>query len=213
MLHELAELGMLLTRATVRRAVEEFEAPEVSAPEAEIEAARRPAVPRRDPAETFATLSRAVRLTLTLESRFDDALTARLAGEIAKCEEARTRAREDAESDPYAPLKAGRKARVRELVRDVADREIPDPEDHDILIDALEERLLCDEAYDNIDDVPLRDVVERLCRDLKLSPDWRRWTGEGWTPNPPFYRPRCSLFTGPSRVPILQDTDDPDRLE
>ena len=213
MLHELAELGMALTRATVRRAVEEIETPDVSEPEAESEPAKRPADPRRDPAETFATLSRAVRLTLTLESKFDDALTARLAGEIAKCEEARTRAREDAESDPYAPLKAGRKARVRELVRDVADREIPDPEDHDIHIDALEERLLCDEAYDNIDDVPLRDVVERLCRDLKLSPDWRRWTGEGWTPNPPFYRPRCSLFTGPSRVPILQDTDDPDRLE
>ncbi len=209
MLHELAELGMMLTRATVRRAVEELEAPETSAPEAESEPAKRPAAPRRDPAETFATLSRAVRLTLTLASKFDDALTARLAGEVAKCEEKRARARADAESDPYAALKTGRKARVRELVRDVADREIPDPEDHDILTDALEERLLCDEAYDNIEDLPLRDIVEHLCRDLKLSPDWRRWTGEGWTPNLPFYRPRCSLFTAPSRVPVLQDTDDP----
>jgi hypothetical protein len=160
-------------------------------------------------AEAFAKISRAVRLTLTLEAKLDDALSARLAGQIA---EAQSR-REAAENDPYAPLKTGPKARARELVRDVIDREIPDPEDHDTLTDALEERLLCDEAYDNIAGLPARAVVERLCADLRLHPDWSRWTGEGWAPNPPFFRPLCSDFSTPSRRPILNDAPDPDDLE
>ncbi len=160
-------------------------------------------------AEAFGKISRAVRLTITLEAKLDDALAARLAGQVAEAE----RRREAADNDPYAPLKSGPKARARELVRDVIDREIPDPEDHDTLTDALEERLLCDEAYDNIDGLPVRAVVERLCADLQLRPDWSRWTGEGWAPNPPFFRPLCSDFSTPSRRPILNDAQDPDDLE
>jgi hypothetical protein len=155
----------------------------------------------KDSADSFAKLSRAVRLTIAL---------------ITKVQEGPRGANARAESpavDPYAPLKTGRKARVRELLRDVIDRETPDPEDNDTLVDALEERLLCDEAYDHIEDLPLRDIVERLCADLELNPDWSRWTGEGWTPNPPFHRPLCSDFRTPSRKPILNDLPDPHELE
>ena len=45
-----------------------------------------------------------------------------------------------------------------------------------------------------------------LSADLTLKPDWRRWTGEGWKPNPPFWRPLCSHFATPSRSPILDDS-------
>jgi hypothetical protein len=154
-------------------------------------------------ADTFAKLSRAVRLTIALIPRIEEGPRAR-----------RAKAAADAEAiDPYAPLKTGRKAKVRELLRDVIDRETPDPEDNDTLVDALEERLLCDDAYDHIDDLPLRDIVERLCADLELNPDWSRWTGEGWEPNPPFHRPLCSDFSTPSRRPILNDLPDPHALE
>jgi hypothetical protein len=102
----------------------------------------------------------------------------------------------------------GRKGRARDLVADVVDRETPDPVEHDALLDALDERLIYDVAYGNLEDFPLRDVVEHLCRDLKLKPDWNRWVGDGWTPNPPFFRPRSSLFKAPSRAPILGDEDD-----
>jgi hypothetical protein len=150
-------------------------------------------------AEAFAKLSRAVRLTLIL---------------MAKLEEGPRARTEDAErGDPYAALKIGRKARMRELVREVIDRETPDPEDNDTLVDALEERLLCDEAYDDIEDLPARDIVERLCADLQLKPDWGRWTGEGWTPDPPFHRPLGSHFRTPSQRPILNDAPDPHPLE
>jgi hypothetical protein len=154
-------------------------------------------------AESFAKLSRAVRLTITL---------------ITKTQEGprRTKAHATSESsapDPYAPFKTGKKAKVHGLLRDVIDRETPDPEESDTLGDALDERLLCDEAYDDIEDLPLRDIVERLCADLQLKPDWSRWTGDGWKPNPPFYRPLCSDFRTPSRRPILQDAPDPHLLE
>ena len=157
-------------------------------------------------AEVFAKTSRAVRLTITLEAKLDEALRAYLAGETVKAEARKAEVAKDA----FAPLRTGRKARARDLLIDVIDREIPDPEDRDVLIDALDERLLCDEAYRLIDDLPLRDIVERLCADLKLKPDWKLWAGEGWTPNPPFTRPRCSDFKTPSRKPILADLSGPD---
>ncbi len=176
-------------------------------------------------AESIAKLSRAVRLTLFLEETLDNALTARLAGETPKTHTPRDGggrraasqgAAKDAEGedeDFFAELKTGRKARVRELMVDVIDREIPDRFDHDEVTDALEERLLCDEAYETLEDLPLRDIVERLCADLALNPDWTRWTGEGWTTNPPFWRPLCSDFVAPSRVRILDDLPDPDPRE
>jgi hypothetical protein len=150
----------------------------------------------KESAEVFAKLSRAVRLTLALQARLEEGPRIRAASAPAEA------------VDPFAPLKTGRKAKVRELLRDVIDRETPDPEENDTLVDALEERLLCDDAYDHIEDLPLRDIVEHLCADLELKPDWSLWTGEGWKPNPPFYRPLCSDFHAPSRRPILNDLED-----
>jgi hypothetical protein len=154
-------------------------------------------------AESFAKLSRAVRLTITL---------------ITKTQEGPRRPKTDAGAesprpDPYAPLRTGKKAEVRTLVRDVIDRETPDAKDNDVLVDALDERLLCDEAYFNIADLPLRDIVERLCADLQLNPDWSRWTGEGWKPDPPFNRRLCSGFKTPSRRPIFTEVPDLHSLE
>ena len=172
-----------------------------------------------DSVEAFAKASRGVRLTVTLEEKLDIALAFRLAGHFpwskAPSDEDAAFAALGVPKDPYACLKTGRKGRARGLVADVVDRETPDPEEHDNLLDALDERLIYDVAYDNLEDLPLRDIVERLCQDLKLKPDWGRWTGDGWKPNPPFYRPRSSLFKAPSRVPILDhnDDDDPDPLE
>jgi hypothetical protein len=154
-------------------------------------------------ADSFAKHSRAVRLTIALIMKIQEGPRTRRANAASPANDQAAEA-----PDPFAPLKTGRKAQVRELLRDVIDRETPDPEDNDTLVDALEERLLCDEAYDSIEGLPLRDIVERLCADLQLKPDWSRWTGEGWIPNPPFYRPLCSDFRFPSRRPILNDLDD-----
>jgi hypothetical protein len=164
----------------------------------------------KESADAFAKLSRAVRLTIALKAKLREGPRIRAASARAE-KPANDPGAEPA--DPFAALKTGKKARVRDLVRDVIDHETPDPEDNDTLVEALDERLLCDDAYDNIEDLPLRDVVERLCADLQLHPRWYRWTGEGWKRNPPFHRPLCSPFKTPSRKPILNDVPIPHLLE
>ncbi len=164
----------------------------------------------KESADAFAKLSRAVRLTIALKAKLREGPRTRAAS--ARAEKPANDPGAEA-IDPFAALKTGKKARVRDLVRDVIDRETPDAEDNDTLVDALDERLLCDDAYDDIEDVPLRDVVEHICADLRLHPKWYRWTGEGWKPNPPFHRPLCSPFKTPSRRPILDDAPDPHTLE
>ena len=212
-LKEVRELTMAVMRATARDAIEALETPAAGEANARSQvtssASDAPtataASGRHDPVEKIAKLSRIIRLTITLEAKLVDSLRAYIAGETAKAE----RVKEEAQKDPYAKLKRGRTARVIELVRDVIDHEIPDPQEYDILTDALDERLLFDEAYDDIDHLPLRDIVERLCADLQLKPDWKRWAGDGWKPSPPFARPRCSYFKAPSRKPILAESPDP----
>jgi len=110
-------------------------------------------------AESFAKLSRAVRLTLALSQKLDYAERARLESRIAAAAELEVKAREAADVDPFAPIRTGRKAQVREWLRDVIDHEIPDAEANDILVDALDERLLCDDANDDLDSKPARDIV------------------------------------------------------
>ena len=168
-------------------------------------------------AETFAKFSRSVRLTITLEAKIDAALAARLAGEMPEIETPRARsksaaraepARDDAanderDMDPYPELKTGPKGRARELLIDVIDREITDVDDWDDAVDALDERLVFDVSYANLDEAPLREIVERLCADLELKPDWDLWTGDGWAPHPPLRHPRPSLFPSSSRRPVL----------
>jgi hypothetical protein len=163
----------------------------------------------KETADSFAKISRAVRLTITLEAKLDGAVAERREQAAARAETRRA----EAAADPFAPLKTGRKARVRELVREAIDREVEDPDENDLLVDALEERLLCDDAYLDIEDLPLQNVVASVCADLMLSPDWRDWKGEGWKRKPPFTRSLCSKFRRPSRRTILTDTPDPAPLE
>jgi hypothetical protein len=168
----------------------------------------------KESADAFAKHSRAVRLTIALIMKIQEGPPARSAkAEAASPANHPANHPAAVPPDAYAPLRTGKTAEVRELLRDVIDRETPDPKDNDALVDALDERLLCDEAYFHIADLPLRDIVERLCADLQLNPDWSRWTGEGWKPDPPFHRRLCSAFRTPSRRPIFTDLLDPDLLD
>lgn len=38
------------------------------------------------------------------------------------------------------------------------------------------------ETYDTILYRLLKETVEAVCADLGLTPDWSRWTGDGWLP-------------------------------
>ena len=219
MAREASEIILAAMRATGRQLIELADPapPPEPAPSPETAAAPRRGGPRVDPAERLDRLARSLRLTLTLEAKFEEALRAYLAGEVAKCEAARAKAEADIDDPacvvtPFKRVRQGRRGVVRERMMDVIDREIPDPDEHEILTDALDERLLWDPAYEDLGAQPLREIVEHLCADLKLRTDWRRWQGDGWKTEP-FSRPRCSPFHQRSAVPILDDGDDPDLRE
>ena len=95
------------------------------------------------------------------------------------------------------------------LALDAAKVEIDDEETFGDLCEALDERLEEDEAYWILTDRPLRQIVEQLCRDLELSPDWSRWCDEDqcWAPGYVPVRPRWSAFNTPSRKRILPEDD------
>ena len=91
----------------------------------------------------------------------------------------------------------------------MADAEIEDGEAYEDLFEALDERLTEDDAYVDYDEMPLRETVERLCKDLGLDPDWSRWKGEGWEAGYAPIRPRCSPFNQPSPHTVLREPDRP----
>jgi hypothetical protein len=211
MLRELAEIA---ARALHRQALAAADPAEVVAPtdpsdtpvqDTSGTSARRaptPVTPAGDPAGAFARLSRAIRLTLALEARTDEALRALSAGVVAEREARRVAARNRAADEAMARREA-REETVERLVFEAAEREIEDEEALNDVLAALEERLEQDEAYQDLERAPLRETVERLCADLQLTPDWNRWEGEGWTPQEPFFRPRASIWRRPSSKPIL----------
>jgi hypothetical protein len=185
LLEELAEIGMELARALKPGA----EADKTTAGES----------PGKDPAAVFAPLSRAIRLTLALEARTDQDLRDLKAGVSRERQEARAKAAErNGEAREY---------KIRESVMKVAERECENLEALVDLEEALEERLDMDEAYFDRSLRPLRPTVERLCKDLGLSPDWSRWAGDGWAYEDIPTRPRFSPFHQPSPRPILTDDE------
>lgn len=146
-------------------------------------------------------ITRSIRLTMAMHERGREKMLDLSEGRAAAKKKWEA---EHAEKAAAAPKQKHDQAveRVRDIVQDAAEREIEHWSDLDDRLDALEERLDDDEAYADLEHRPLREVVERLCEDLQLSPDWTQWTGQGWTPRPPFYRPPSSAFHAPSRLSV-----------
>jgi hypothetical protein len=152
----------------------------------------------RDPADFYAPISRAIRLTLALEEKTAEKLRDLKAGIVREREEELTRTAERRQAAAEE-----RETKVRRLVIQAADAEISDVEVMDGIFGALDERLDEDEAYEDFAERPLRETVERLCHDLALNPDWSRWDGEGWIKEGPPVRPLHSEFINKqSRTPI-----------
>lgn len=201
MLRELAELGMALARDLTRRALEPQETPEETPEPAK--SASRPA-PRHDPAESFARLSRAVRLTLALEAKVDEELAALRAGDVERPES--RPASDDRGSRgigaPSRDFPSPHRNRIRDAIFDVINHEITGPIPAHEVLDSLHERLTEGERYDAVIHRPLREVVEAICEDLGLHPDWSRWTGDGWGPPPEGARRyKWQMFWAPPRRP------------
>lgn len=190
MLKEISEIGMDLLRALQRQ---------VLTAEPHTENATSVA----DPAGAFAKLSRAVRLTLNFEIRAGETLRALHVGETAAREERRVerKRREDEAEDEKSAMT---RDRIYDRVATVIDREAKTDDERWDLFDALKERLDMDCAYEDMEDRPLNETVARLCNDLRLDPDWTRWTGDDWAAEYQLRRPRCSLLNNKSGRPLLK---------
>ena len=195
MLDDLAEMAMKLASRVTERALAEEAA---SAKDAAGD------TPPDFAADDLAKLSRAVRLTLDLAGRLEETLVRLRAGEIsvrAACRQ------EHEERASRARMQRGAATRdkVAEQVAMVIFSESESERESSDLLEALEERLSDDVAYIDIEDQPLREVVERLCRDLGLKPDWSRWTDDGWLDQDDFLKSRASWspFNWVSQKPIL----------
>ena len=171
MLARLAELGMKVAEDRAARAL----------------AAPRDAEPRHDPAQSFATASRAVRLTLALESRLerDIAAAARAAaddeGDDHDYDDSPPHPRTGLETYPEGHPEAHR-ARIRDNVWDAIDHQVTELIPAHEILDELHERLIESDRYDAFLYKPLRESVAAICQDLGLAPDWSRWTEEGFPP-------------------------------
>jgi len=195
---EIAAVGMTLLRDVGERAAAAQAAPTAAKQDDE-------KAPPADAAGEFAKISRALRLTLDLEARFDEALRALQAGKAVALKERReSRARRDAEAEE-SRLQARREKVVAQVSIAIA-RESESEEGDEERYEAMQERLEEDEAYIELLDRPLREVVGQMCADIGLTVDWTGWHENGW-PDPPVSGPgtrdRWSLFRTPSPRPLL----------
>ena len=206
-MRELTEMGMDITRVLHEQVLTKATEPDKPPAGGDAQSKAEPQLrPQPDPAVSFAKLSRAIRLTLDLEARADEALRALIAGEVTAREARREAGKRRAEKAGAAREQAAID-RVEKQVRVAIARESESEAAEDALYEALEERLSHDVAYILAGQRPLRQVVEQLCGELGLTPDWSGWTeGEGW-PDPkdaPPYRSRWSVFNEVSRTPLLE---------
>lgn len=135
-----------------------------------------------DPARAFATVSRAVRMTLALEARFDDQIMAMRRGQLPAPRGYRSMPADKAGEAEAAHMVARqpdpRRDRADKAVREAIHLEVETITHAREKIDALNERLFDSEAYDVLLDMPVRETVAAICADLGLNPDWDLWSDE-----------------------------------
>ncbi|MDB5482569.1 MAG: hypothetical protein JWO83_3622 [Caulobacteraceae bacterium] len=197
MLDELAEMAMKLASRVTQRALAEDPTPTKAA---------AGDAPAHSASDELAKLSRAVRLTLDLAGRLEETLRRLRAGEAAV--RAVRRQNQEARASRAETARAvAARDKVAEQVARVVFSESESEGESDDLLDALEERLTDDVAYIDVEDKPLREMVEQLCVDLGLKPDWSRWTDDGWPEQPSdVFKTRApwSTFNRVSRKPVLR---------
>jgi hypothetical protein len=196
LLGEMAQIGMKMMRPlapTDAAPAETSRIPQTA------KSARQP-----DPAADYDRLARSVRLTLRFEAETAQALCDVVAGE-AKANEAREAERERREARAAEERHEAVKREASRRIMIIAETEAPDPDEMDDVYEALEERLKHDEAYEDLSDRPLREVIEALCHDLDLAPDFSDWTEDDFAMPEDRLAPRRrgSPFERPSRRPIL----------
>jgi len=166
MLQRLAEIGMELAEAVGRQALEQAKAAS--------EPAETPRQPGPDLGLVFTRLSRSVRQTVALEARIaEEPLTPRAVSAAALDKQAERVAL--AETD----RRHRRKAQVGRIVKQAINAELTGIKAYQRERE-LRERLEDEDVETDIGDHPIGEIIARICWDLGLDPNWRRWAEDHW---------------------------------
>ena len=158
MLGDLAEAGLEVARAVGRRAKE-------AGPDEDLNGLSL----------AYARVSRAVRMTIALQSR--------LIADLKALADSAAQDRFDAEAfdeDELAVRQETHKVRVVRVVERVIEAEHEDYDQVSGLVLRAEHLLDDEDLYDDILSRPIGDLVAGICRDLGLTPDWARLAEEPW---------------------------------
>jgi hypothetical protein len=136
--------------------------------------------PFADPARAFAVISRAVRLCLALGCRLDQEIIALLRGgpipTLAILAPEAPAALKTSAAEPETPVPAsGPRERIARAIDAVIEAETADREAAERQRAYVEEHLIEGEDYDAFLHQPWRVVVQIVCADLGLHPDWSAW--------------------------------------
>jgi hypothetical protein len=143
----------------------------------------------RDAADAFHSVTRALRLTMALETATAERLSDLRAGVGKRRGETGGGAAAPAPADPAQPAEDADslasmgvyRDTVRELVSEAIAAEVADESLAREMRGQLRERLSERDLFGPLMYRPLREVVARICDDIGLAPDWSQWTGDGWS--------------------------------
>ncbi len=141
-------------------------------------------------------VSRAVRMTIALQSKLVEDVKAREAAAAEKRAEAE-------DDDAWPDEEERRKAGISRIVGRVIEAERQDDREIDRLVLRAEMRLDDETLFDDILSRPIGEIVAAICRDLGLSPDWTRLAEEAWAKAEIAEGPEGSPFAG--RIPLPLD--------
>jgi hypothetical protein len=204
-LRRLVEIGMTIAEAVQRRAVAEAE---IQAGENGPELLPR----KRDPIIAYSRLTRSLRLTQAMQTRIDDRLAA-LEKDEARSRKIEKEEAEAAVAQARKDILTERRGRVWKVVEPIARERITeslaeegedeDDEDEWRLSDY---RLAChtllrdEDVVGDILEIPLGALVERVCKDMDLAPDWNALASQAWA--------MAEARTGDPRSPFVRLADD-----
>ncbi|CAN7565864.1 hypothetical protein LJR225_004187 [Phenylobacterium sp. LjRoot225] len=128
-----------------------------------------------DAALAYARVSRAVRLSLALQSSVLEGLQAldRAAG--SRLYEQRCKAERDRQLRAQA-----HRERVDRVLDRVIEKEATSEAEGERLAGEAHERLERDDIYGDLAERSVSEIIDRVCRDLGLSPDWPSLAQEAW---------------------------------
>jgi hypothetical protein len=142
-----------------------------------------------DLALAFTRVSRAVRMTIALQSR------------LLK-DDARSQVALKAPAPPLPETRLERTGRVGAIFRRLVAQTDLDLFEAAELVERAHERLADPDITGALLDRPVADLVAAICRDLGLSPDWSRTAGEAWARGENLHR---SAHPGEGRDPAARE--------